>query len=146
MVKIEGCDYKISEEMLLSWLAEYGEVQSELVEDVFEDSEDSEGENATGTYSIQIKLNSLIPNFLPFDGRRVKVYYRGMRKLCKNWFYQHLKIDCKNKKVKWIDYVKWFVSKNTEFSNEQYGRWIQILEKEDKKTFIKPWPFSAFFC
>ena len=44
MVKIEGCDYKISEEMLLSWLAEYGEVQSELVEDVFDDSEDSEGE------------------------------------------------------------------------------------------------------
>ena len=43
MVKIEGCDYKISEEMLLSWLAEYGEVQSELVEDVFDDSEDSEG-------------------------------------------------------------------------------------------------------
>ena len=24
MVKIEGCDYKITEEMLLSWLAEYG--------------------------------------------------------------------------------------------------------------------------
>ena len=36
--------------MLLSWLAEYGEVKSELVEDVFDDSEDSEGENATGTY------------------------------------------------------------------------------------------------
>ena len=52
MVKIEGCDYKITEEMLLSWLAEYGEIESELVEDVFDDSEDSEGENATGTYSI----------------------------------------------------------------------------------------------
>ena len=46
--------------MLLSCLAEYGEVQSELVEDVFVDSEDSEGENATGTYSIKIKLKTLI--------------------------------------------------------------------------------------
>ena len=81
MVKIEGCDYKISEEMLLSWLSEYDEVQSELVDHVFKDSEDSEGENATGTYFIQIKLKKPIPNFLPIDGWRVKVYYRGMRKL-----------------------------------------------------------------
>ena len=115
------------------WLAEYAEVQSELNEDVFENSEDSEGENATRTYSIIIKLNLPIPHFLPIDGRRVKVHYRAMRKLCTNCFYQHLKINCKNEKVKWIDYVKWFVSKNPEFSNEQYGRWIQILEKEDKQ-------------
>ena len=143
MVKIEGCDYKITEEMLLSWLAEYGEIESELVEDVFDDSEDSEGENATGTYSIKIKLHTPIPNFLPIDGRRVKVYYRGMRKLCTNCFYQHLKADCKNEKVKWIDYVKWFVSKNPEFTTEQYGRWIQILEKEDKQEAIYREHFQA---
>ena len=52
MVKIEGYNYKISEEMLLSWLTEYGEVLSELVEDVFEDSKDSEGENATETFGV----------------------------------------------------------------------------------------------
>ena len=52
MVKIEGYNYKISEEMLLSWLTEYGEVLSELVEDVFEDSKDSEGENATETLGV----------------------------------------------------------------------------------------------
>ena len=46
MVKIEGCDYKISKEMLLSWLAEYGEVQLEIVEDIVDDNEDSEGKNA----------------------------------------------------------------------------------------------------
>ena len=67
--------------MLLSWLAEYGEVQSELVEDAFDDSEDLEGKNSTGTYSIKMKLNTPIPNFLPIDGRRIKVYYRGTRKL-----------------------------------------------------------------
>ena len=54
--------------MLLNWLVEYGEVQSELFEDVFEDSEDSEGDNANGTDSIKIKLNSPIRNFLPIDG------------------------------------------------------------------------------
>ena len=71
--------------MLLSWLKDYSKEQSELVEDVFKDSEDSEGKNATGTYSIKMKFNTPIPNFLPIDGRRIKVYYRGMRKLCTNW-------------------------------------------------------------
>ena len=59
-----------------------------------------------------------------------------MRKLCTNCFYQHRKVDCKNEKVKWIDYVKWFVSKNPEFTSKQYGRWIQILEKEEKQDAI----------
>ena len=38
-------------------------------------------------------------------------------------------------KVKWVDYVRWFISKNQEFTPEQYGRWIQILEKDaNQKT------------
>ena len=41
MLKMEGCDNKISEEMLLSWLGEYVEIKPELVEDVFDDAEDS---------------------------------------------------------------------------------------------------------
>ena len=50
--------------MLLSWLAEYGEVQSELVEDVFDDSEDSEGENVTGTYeTISWTPNDFMYNY-----------------------------------------------------------------------------------
>ena len=66
-------------------MKECGEVQSELVEDVLDDSEYLEGKNATGTYSLKMKLNTPIPNFLPIDGRRIKGYYRGMRKLCTTW-------------------------------------------------------------
>ena len=53
MLKMEGCD-KISEEMLLSWLGEYVEIKPELMEDVFDDAEDSKGENATGPYSKKL--------------------------------------------------------------------------------------------
>jgi hypothetical protein len=59
--------------MILKWLGKYGEVKSELVEDVFENGEDSEGENATGIYSVKVKLNHSNPQLLPMDGRRVKI-------------------------------------------------------------------------
>ena len=81
VVKIEGCDYRVSEEMILSWLGLYGEVLSDLVEDVFEDSEDSEGTNATGIYSVKMRFTNDIPQILPMDGRRIKIYYRGINKL-----------------------------------------------------------------
>ena len=44
---------------------------SELVEDVFDDSEDSEGENTIGTYSININMAMPLPNFLPIDDRHI---------------------------------------------------------------------------
>jgi hypothetical protein len=75
VVKIEGCDYRVPMETIIKWLNLYGEVKSELVEDVFEDGEDSEGENATGIYSVKVKLNRNIPQLIPMDGRRVKIYY-----------------------------------------------------------------------
>jgi hypothetical protein len=40
VVKIKGCDYRVSGEVIQEWLSHYGEVVSDLVEDVFEDSED----------------------------------------------------------------------------------------------------------
>ena len=133
VVKIEGCDYRVSKEMILSWLGLYGEVLSDVVEDVFEDSEDSEGTNATGIYSVKMKLSDDIPQLLPMDGRRIKVYYRGISKLCTSCFGRHTRRDCKNEKVQWIDYVRNFVNKNPQISNNQYGKWISILERETRQ-------------
>lgn len=143
VVKIEGCDYKISEDMILSWLASYGEIKSELVEDVFEDSEDSEGTNATGVYSVKIKLMNDIPQLLPMDGRRVKIYYRGIRKLCTSCFGKHFRRDCKNEKVQWIDYVSKFVNENPDFTEEQFGNWITILERRKRQDIIDRQHFES---
>jgi len=136
VVKIEGCDYRVSKDMILSWLSLYGEVLSDVVEDVFEDSEDSEGTNATGIYSVKMKLNDNIPQLLPMDGRRIKVYYRGINKLCTSCFGRHARRDCKNKKAQWVDYVRDFVNKNPQISNDQYGKWISILERETRQETI----------
>ena len=143
VVKIEGCDYKISEDMILSWLTPYGDIKSELVEDVFEDSEDSEGTNATGVYSVKMRLTSDIPQLLPMDGRRVKIYYRGIRKLCTSCFGKHFRKDCKKEKVQWIDYVREFVKDNPEVTGEQFGNWITILERNRRQDIIDKQYFES---
>ena len=40
IVKIEGCDYKVKPEVIIGALSHYGEILTDLVEDVFEDEED----------------------------------------------------------------------------------------------------------
>jgi hypothetical protein len=90
----------VSGEVILEWLGLYGEVISDLVEDVFEDSEDSESDNTTGIYSVKMRLNQNIPQLLLIDGRRIKIYYRNINKLCTSCFGQHNRRDCKEKKVK----------------------------------------------
>ncbi len=136
IVKIEGCDYRVSGETILEWLGHYGEILSDLVEDVFEDSEDSEGDNATGIYSVKMKLYSNIPQLLPVDGRRIKIYYRNINKLCTSCFGQHNRRDCKGVKVRWIDYVDKFINANPQINPALYGKWLMILEREKKQQQI----------
>jgi hypothetical protein len=136
IVKVEGCDYRVSAEVILEWLGLYGEVLSDLVEDVFEDSEDSEGDNTTGIYSVKMRLNQNIPQLLPMDGRRIKIYYRNINKLCTSCFGHHNRRDCKEKKVRWIDYVSEFVESNPQINHELYGKWMMILERENKQKQI----------
>ena len=107
-----------------------------MVEDVFEDSEDSEGENTTGIYSVKMRLYNNIPQLLPIDGRRIKIYYRNIIKLCSSCFGTHNRRECREDKVKWIDYVDRFVKQNPHIDPALYGRWTMILEREAKQKQI----------
>ena len=87
IVTVEGCEYRVPEEVILSWLSLYGEVVSELVEDLFLDDPEAEsnltdgtggepvGTKRTGNYSVLMKLESIIPQLLPMAGRRVKIIF-----------------------------------------------------------------------
>ena len=132
VVKIEGCDYQISNSEIIAWLTHYGEVLSPVVEDCFEDSDVEEGINATGIYSVKMKLKKEIPQVLPMCGKRIKVYYKGIDKLCTKCFGKHPRRVCKNEKVPWIDYVAKFVDSNADIPDQAYGRWIEVLKKEKK--------------
>ena len=136
VIKIEGCDYRVPENMILTWLRQYGEVLSELVEDVFEDNEDSEGTNATGIYSVKMKLIHNIPQLLPMAGRRIKIYYRGIQKLCTRCFGPHIARNCTANKAPWLNYVRSFIESNPEVDSDLFGKWIPILEREKDQGVV----------
>jgi hypothetical protein len=94
LVKLEGCEYSITIEQMKTWLSNFGEILSPIVEDCFEDSESNEGVNALGTYSVKMKLTNEIPQLLPMHGKRVKIYYEGIDKLCFNCFGKYHRKFC----------------------------------------------------
>jgi hypothetical protein len=90
----------------------------------------NEGVNALGTYSVKMKLSKEIPQLLPMYGKRVKIYYKGVSKLCFNCFGKHQRKHCDVAKMPWIDYVKAFMVKYSNFPPEAFGRWAVIIASE----------------
>ena len=45
-----------------------------------------DGEDRTGNYCVKVKLGKDIPQLLPMWGRRVKIFYVGIQKLCSLYF------------------------------------------------------------
>ena len=64
VVRIIGCEFRLSESEILGWLSCFGEVLSEITEERFE----SEGLDpelppvGNGTYNVKMKLNGDLPN------------------------------------------------------------------------------------
>ena len=136
IVKIKGCDYRIPKEEIVAWMELYGEIQSEISEDCFNDEFDQdgkEGTNRTGVYSIKMKLDMAISQLLPMSGRLVRMYHKGIQKLCTNCFGNHTKRVCQSQKVLWVDYVRKFVNNNPDIPLVYFGKWIDILKSEEQK-------------
>ena len=79
MIKIEGCEYRVPEKVLVEFLEFFGEIKSEILEDTFQDGltppgSENCGTDRTGTYSVNIKLYRKIPQLLPIMGKRVRIY------------------------------------------------------------------------
>ena len=134
VVKIESCDYQVQEEQIMTWLSHYGEFVSELEEDQFKDNEVTGGNNRTGNYSVVMKLEHKIPQLIPMNGRRVKIYHKGIDKLCTRCFAGHRKSECKAElKMDWIDYVRHFMTLHDYIPKELYGRWNELVNNADKR-------------
>ena len=132
IVKIEGCEYRVPEPEIMAWIELYREPQSELVEDIYLSKEnEEEGLDRTGVYSIKVKLHREIPQLLPMDGRRVKIYYKGIQKLCTRCFGEHNKRVCQSQKVRWYDYVKEFIDVNPDIESKHFGKWWDLVKKQD---------------
>ena len=86
ILRIIGCEFRLTESEILAWLSCFGEVINEITEEQFE----SEGLETdlppigNGIYNVKIRLNKDIPNWLPMYGRKICVDYPGIKKQCSN--------------------------------------------------------------
>ena len=129
-VKIEGCGYRVEKDQMIEWLTNFGEIKSEVTEDTYEESDDSENDMPVGNsiYSVRMKILRDMPQFVPMYGKRVRLYYRGIVKRCTNCFQPHQRKFCKNEKVTWPDYVDGFARMFPEIPQIMYGKWKALIK------------------
>ena len=83
----------MTKQSLMDFLGHYGELVSDIVEELFDDGglgdTEAEGTNGTGTYVAKVGLWMDIPELVPIEGRRIRVSYPGVRVLCTKCFGKH---------------------------------------------------------
>ena len=129
-VKIEWCDYSMEENEILAWLELFGEPISHLTEEIYPDSDSDADPTGNGTFTIKMKLHSPIPQLLPMWGKRIRVYYRGIQKLCSRCFGNHPRRNCRSEKRRWVDYVLDFMERYQDIPAEIYGKWLKVVNEE----------------
>jgi hypothetical protein len=147
--KVEGCKYRVEKEQIILWLSNFGEIKSELTEDVYEKSDDSENDMplGNGIYSVRMNIKKDMPQFMAMQGKRVQLYYRDIVKQCTNCFQQHQQKHWKNEKVPWSYYVAKFAELFPEIPHDMYGKWKTMIKdgglqeskkKSETESTIKP--------
>ena len=138
IVKIIGCEYKLSESEILDWLVQFGEVISDITEEIF-DNPDVQGHAdmppvGNGTYIVTMKLKKDMPNWVPMYGRKVSFVYRGIQKQCSSCFGPHIKKFCKNERMSLAEYAERFRVKNPTIPEHLYGSLAKIENLAPKVT------------
>ena len=65
-----------------------------------------------------------ISQILPMDGKRIKIYHRGIKRMCENCFGSgHYRSVCPRAKIAWMAYVDYFVVESG-FEEGMFGKWI----------------------
>ena len=116
-IRIEGSNYDLSEDQILEWIELYGRVQSEIQEEavvLVDEVDKAENLVGTGVYLVTARLDRQIPNVVPIQGKKIKVWYPGVKKQCKNCFGYHKKNDIAKRceVVCFEDYRKSFMECN----------------------------------
>lgn len=84
------------------WLKLYGETFDKLTENFYYDPNPKVKPVGDGTYTIKMRINKQIPQFLPMFGKKVRIQHRSIQILCTNCY-------GKSSKVPWMDYVDHFM-------------------------------------
>ena len=138
VVSIIGCEYRLTESEILNWLVKFGEVKSEITEEILQEEDRFQDPTlppvGNGTYLVTMKLKKDMPNWVPMYGRRVRLEYKGIRKQCNNCYGKHIKKYCKSDKVKMEEFAEIFKTQFPEIPEDHYG-WLAKIRPE---AVVKP--------
>ena len=60
-------------------------------------------------------------------GKKIKIYHKGIKKLCLNCYEAgHFKKDCKEERKDWLDYVDAFMLAE-KLTDDYYGNWAKLV-------------------
>ena len=92
-IRLEGCNYEVDEKEILEWIQMYGVIQGDVEEEaiILNEGSDEEVTMGTGVYLVQARLDRLIPNVLPIQQKKVKVWYQGVKRQCNCCYGYHKK-------------------------------------------------------
>lgn len=138
IVKVIGCDYSIEEEEILEWLSMYGETFGRPKENFYFDPNPGAKPTGDATYSIKMRLDKQIPQFLPMYGKKVKIEHRAIQILCNNCYGKHPRKVCKSEKMSWMNYVEGFMNRNPDITNNMIGPWYEIAMNEGRVPSNQP--------
>ena len=136
LVRIVGCEYRLSESEIMGWLVCFGEVLSEITEERFEtgDLDPDLPPIGNGTYVVRMKLVKDLPNWVPMFGKKICLDYRGIRRQCNNCYGPHVKKYCRSERVGMENFVKGFSKRYPFVPEELYGRLAQKAAKPVPET------------
>lgn len=139
-VKIEGTGFQTNREKIRAVLSAFGTLESHFeteTKSFIDDEPQSDDENdepkevtiATGKLSIKMIIDEPIPQYIPCDGKKLKVHYRGIEKLCTKCFESgHFRKDCPNTEVHWLAYFSLFKDAYPNIDPDTYGRWNRLAD------------------
>jgi len=90
----------------------------------FSNIKNTAGKNTDGiTFKFTLKEN--LPEWLPIQGKRMRIYHHGIKRQCNGCFgIGHAKWQCKAAKINWRGYVDQLVTSGR-FKKEMFGSWIK---------------------
>jgi hypothetical protein len=138
-LKIEGTAYGVSTSEMKEWLDQFGTTLTEVIEDDIKftdeeaESDSEELKMGKGTHSVKMTFFA-IPQYLPVFGKKVKIHYRGIVKQCTRCYEQgHLKKDCENQQITWLDYVEGFLNEYNHIPERLFGRWVTLIKEKKSR-------------
>jgi len=84
----------------------------------------STGKDTDGI-TFELQLSEHIPEWLPIQGQKIRIFYYGMQRQCNQcWDLGHAKWQCQGKKLNWRGYVDGMIDSGR-FAPAMYGKWAK---------------------